>query len=108
MLEQPTAEPAIYFLPFFPMANTATTQASRPASTDVTQEGSPVRETFQVGSVRATVFSDGNVSIRRSYRTPTGEWKSTSTLRPVDLPHALDVLRQCLVAAETPGATPKA
>lgn len=108
MLEQPQAEPAIYFLPHFPMANTATEQAPRPASMDAAKEGSRVRETFQFGSVRATVFTDGNVSLRRSYRTPAGEWKSTSTLRPGDLAHAVEALQQCLNAAEKPASTPSA
>jgi len=94
--------------PFFSMANIATAKASRPASTDAAKEGSPVRETFQVGSVRVTVFTDGNVSLRRSYRTPEGEWKSTSTLRPGDLAHAVEALSKCLGAVDKPAATPSA
>lgn len=91
------------------MANIATPSAPRSTAKDATQEGSQVRETFQVGSVRATVFKDGNVSLRRSYRTPAGEWKSTSTLRPGDLAHAVEVLHQCLAATTVePAPTPSA
>ena len=90
------------------MANTATDKAPRPAKQDATQEGSPVRETFQIGSVRATVFNDGNVSLRRSYRTPQGEWKSTGTLRPGDLAQAIEALQKCLGGAspEAPASSP--
>jgi len=46
----------------------------------------------QVGDHEVTVF---NVSLRRSYRDGQGNWRSTHTLRLVDLPSAILALQKC-------------
>lgn len=79
------------------MAN-ATLKDQRPSNTQAanTKEASPLREAFRSGSVSAALFTDGNVSLRRRYRTASGEWKSTQTLRAADVPHAIEALQKCL------------
>lgn len=87
------------------MAN-ATLKDKRPSDSQAvdTKEASPLREAFRSGSISAALFIDGNVSLRRSYRTATGEWKSTHTLRAGDVPHAIEALQKCLelLQAEKP------
>ena len=79
------------------MAN-ATLKDKRPSDGQAanTKEASPLREAFRSGSVSAALFTDGNVSLRRSYRTASGEWKSIHSLRAGDVPHAIEALQQCL------------
>lgn len=80
------------------MAN-ATLQDPRPVpSQDAKKEGSSLKATFRVGAISVAMFTDGNVSLRRGYRTPTGEWKSTTSLRPGDVKPAIEALTQCLEA----------
>jgi hypothetical protein len=87
----------------------ATLKDKRPSDSQVaeTKEASPLREAFRSGSVSAALFIDGNVSLRRSYRTATGEWKSTHTLRSGDVPHAIEALQKCLELLQAENAQSK-
>jgi hypothetical protein len=72
--------------------------AKRPAEKQDAQtppEKTTALAVARVGAVSAAVFGDGTVSLRRSYRTPAGEWKQAHSLRRSQLADAIEALTQC-------------
>ncbi len=80
-------------------------KAKRPAKKDVTSSAKPAAN-FRYGNVSAAVFTNKvkkgsdtfdvySVSVRRSYRTPEGQWVATQTLRKSDLLPASYALQKC-------------
>lgn len=87
---------SIFF--FLQRMTNPTHTAKRPAEKqDAT---SPARKTtvlatFRVRAITATVFGDGTISLRRSYKKPTGEWDMAHSLRQQNLADAIEALKQC-------------
>lgn len=70
-----------------------------------TQSKNPPEKKFRSGAITATVWNNQNikdgkvmsyktVSFERSFKDPAGNWKTTHSLREMDLPRAELVIRK--------------